>query len=114
MVNPNGWHGEMQGWTTDYGDKVVVEFDWMHQIKRKHDACSKFYTSVMTRELDHIPNHALARHLESATLKETTEGAWITRISRQGPSIALAQAAVIGWDQVAAQAKVKKGTLHTF
>jgi len=116
VCNPNGWHGEVQDWTTAYGDRTVVIFDWTHMIKRKHDACSKFYTSVLTGEITHDGDPAVARHLDSATQKETAEGAWITKASRTGPPIDLAVAAVVGWDQVTSDPRRRKrsGKLITF
>jgi phage terminase large subunit-like protein len=100
VVNPNGWHGEAQTWATAYGDRVVVLFDWMHQLKRRHDACSRLFTSVLTGEVGHDGDGAIARHLESATEKQTSEGAWITKASRTGPPIDLAVALVLVWDGI--------------
>jgi phage terminase large subunit-like protein len=116
VVNPNGWHGEAQDWAGAYGTRVVVLFDWMHQLKRRHDACSKFFTSVLTHDIGHDGDPALARHLESATEKETAEGAWITQSSRTGPPIVLAVAAVLSWDAYGALSgpRGKSATLVTF
>ena len=102
VINPNGWHSESLEWATAWGPRIVVTFDWTHQIKRKHDACSKFYTSVLTQTLTHDGDPVLARHLDSATMKETAEGAWITKIKRNGPPIDAAVCAVVGWDTYAA------------
>lgn len=108
VANPNGWHGEVSDWTDTYGDKVVVSFDWMHQLKRKHAACSQFFTSVVTGDLSHDGHPAIGRHLDSVTPKETAEGTWIERAERDGPAIALAVAAVLGWDQMAALGRKRK------
>lgn len=110
VVNPNGWHSEAQAWAGAYGAKVVVTFDWMHQIKRKHDACSRFYTSVLTGDIAHDGDPAIARHLDSATLKETSEGAWITKASRTGPPIDLAVSSVLAWDTYGALSGARKST----
>lgn len=116
VVNPNGWHSEAQAWANKYGAKVVVTFDWMHMLKRRHDACSRFYTSVLTGDIAHDGDPAVARHLDSATLKETSEGAWITKASRTGPPIDLAVSAVLAWDTYGAITGSKKttGRLVTF
>lgn len=110
VVAPNGWHGEASDWVDEYGDKIVVEFDWSRQAKRKHDACSKFYTSTLTKEVGHDGNEALARHLSNAVPKQTSEGDWIARNGRSGPPIALAVSAVLGYDAMAVLARTKKAT----
>lgn len=110
VVNPNGWHSEAQGWARAYGDRVVAEFDWMHQLKRRHDACSLFFTSVLTGEIVHGGDAVIGRHLDSATLKETAEGAWIMKASRTGPPIDLAVAGVLAWDARGALGSHKRGS----
>ena len=108
VVAPNGWHGEASDWVGEYGDKIVVEFDWSRQAKRKHDACSKFFTSTITKEVGHDGDETLARHLASAVPKETSEGTWIARNGRTGPPIVLAVSAVLGYDAMAALTRLGK------
>lgn len=103
VVNPNGWHGEASDWVDKFGDRIVVVFDWTHQIRRKHDACSKFFTAVVTGAVGHDGDSHITRHLDSASQKETSEGAWITKGDRNGPPIDLAVCAVMGYDLIGAE-----------
>ncbi len=49
------------------------------------EACSKAYTAIVNKELTHDGNPVLARHLGNAVVKETPEGAYITKDGRSSP-----------------------------
>jgi len=60
------------------------------------DACSRFYTAVVNKLVSHDGDPRLSRHLENSVVKETTDGAYITKDGRNSPrKIDLAVAAVI-------------------
>jgi phage terminase large subunit-like protein len=63
-------------------------------------ACSRFYTAVVTGQLSHDGDGALARHLANAVVKETVDGAYITKERLSSPhKIDLAVAAVVAYDR---------------
>lgn len=98
--DPPGWHAELGGWEDTYGDDVVIRFEW-NQRRRSSAACSRFYTAVVGGTLTHDGHPALERHLRNAAVKETAEGAYITKAGRHGPKIDLAVAAVGALEMVA-------------
>jgi phage terminase large subunit-like protein len=66
-------------------------------------ACSRFYSAVKTGDIAHDGNPVLARHLANAVLKETKDGAYITKDGRNSPrKIDVGLAAVIAYDRLAA------------
>lgn len=90
--DPFGWHAEGEEWADTYGETVVL---WETNLrKRMSMACSRFYTAVVAGELSQDGDSRLARHLRNAVVKETPEGAYITKAGRHGPKIDLAVAAV--------------------
>ncbi len=104
VCNPHGWISEVQEWGETYGS-ALVSFDWAHQAKRKADACSRFYSAVLDRKLTHDGDVRLSRHLSAAVVKETPEGAYITKGGRESPrKVELAVAAVMAFDQVKPEA----------
>jgi phage terminase large subunit-like protein len=99
VCNPMGWHEEISRWSRTYR-KRVAEFDWAHQLRRRADACSKFFTAVKTRALTHDGDPRMDRHLASAEVHEPREGAYITQGGRESSPISLAVAAVMAFDQI--------------
>lgn len=90
-----GWHREIQEWEERYGEDVVVGYP-TNSRPRMAEACSRFYSAVVTEALTHDDDERLARHLSNAIVKETSEGAYITKDGRMSPrKIDLAIAAVI-------------------
>lgn len=96
--DPNGWHREVADWENRYGDAVVR---WNpRQIGTVSAACSEFYSAVVNQRLSHDGDAALQRHLSNATVKETPDGAYITKEGRKSPrKIDLAYAAVIAYSR---------------
>ncbi len=100
VCNPMGWTSEVQTWTDAYGGSIVA-FDWAHQAKRKADACSRFYSAVIAGELTHDGDPRLARHLGAVVVKETPEGAYISKGGRESHrKVELAVAAVMAYDSM--------------
>ncbi len=91
-VDPPGWHAEVEVWEETYGE-AVIRFE-TNVRRRMSAACSRFYTAVVGGLLSHDGDPRLARHLRGAVVKETTDGAYITKSGRHGPKIDLAVAAV--------------------
>jgi len=92
--DPPGWHDEFDRWAEAYGDEVVVLWE-TNQRKRMSQACSRFYAAVVHGGLTQDGDPRLARHLRNAVVKETSEGAYITKDGRASPrKIDLAVAAV--------------------
>jgi phage terminase large subunit-like protein len=91
--DPFGWHREGEEWGEAYGDDVVVLWE-TNLRKRMAAACSRFYTAVVQRAVSQDGHPGLARHLRNAVVKETPEGAYITKAGRGGPKIDLAVCAV--------------------
>jgi phage terminase large subunit-like protein len=98
--DPFGWHAEGEEWAEAYGEPPVVLWE-TNLRKRMAAACSRFYTAVVAAGLTQDGDVRLARHLRNAVVKETPEGAYITKAGRHGPKIDLAVAAVGGFDLAA-------------
>ncbi|MGQ0669339.1 MAG: hypothetical protein ACT4PO_06665 [Actinomycetota bacterium] len=97
--DPYRWTSEIEAWAEAYGS-VVIEFPTAAP-KRMAPACARFYAAVVSGQgLTHDGNPALARHLHNAVTRETRDGAYITKETRDSPRrIDLAIAAVIAYDR---------------
>jgi phage terminase large subunit-like protein len=105
VCNPIGWTAEVQSWEDAYGGAIVA-FEWAHQMKRKAAACSRFYSAVIDKKLSHSGDPCLARHLGAVMVKETTEGAYISKGGRESMrKVELAVAAVMAYDQIGGTAE---------
>jgi phage terminase large subunit-like protein len=70
-------------------------------------AWSRFYAAVMNGDVSHDGDPRLARHLANAVIKETADGAYITKDGRNSPrKIDLAVAAVVAYERAGKQADV--------
>jgi len=97
--DPPGWHREVDDWSDRYGSPPVVMFE-TNKRAMMSAACSKFYTAVTNGQLSHDGDPRLARHLANAVVKETPDGAYITKDGRNSPrKIDLAVAAVVAYDR---------------
>lgn len=98
--DPNGWHSELAEWEERYGSPPVVVYE--PKPSNMDPACSRFHSAVLTKTLTHDGDPVLARHLANAVLKETRDGAYITKDGRNSPrKIDVAVAAVIAFDRAA-------------
>lgn len=99
VCDPWRWESEIEGWHETYGD-VVIEFP-TNSAKRMSQACSLFYGAVVQDELTHDGDPRMTRHLNNAVVKETRDGAYITKDGRNSPrKIDLAVAGIIGFSRV--------------
>ena len=63
-------------------------------------ACSRFYSAVMGGQLAHDGDARLARHLANAVLRDTAEGAYVTKDGANSPrKIDAAVAGVVAHDR---------------
>ncbi len=100
--DPPGWHREIEDWEERWGAPPVVRYETT-QRKRMAAACSKFFTAVVNRQVTHDGNQSLAEHLANAVVKETPDGAYITKEHRASKrKIDLAMGAVIDHDRATA------------
>lgn len=111
--DPPGWHDEIEGWETTYGD-AVVRFH-TNETKPMSQACTRFYGAVAPDSADqadgdtaeepvlpvtHDGNAALARHLRNAVPKKTPSGEVVTKESADSPrKIDLAIGAIVAYDR---------------
>jgi phage terminase large subunit-like protein len=101
--DPPGWHHEIDEWADWYGSPPVIEYVTTQRV-RMSAACSKLYTAVVNRAVEHDGNRDLARHIANAVVKETPDGAYITKDGRNSPrKIDLAVAAVLAYDRASAR-----------
>lgn len=99
--DPPGWHREIDEWADLYPDVVTTEYATNRRAFMAA-ACSRFYTAVETEGLTHDGDPRLARHLANAKIKETLDGAYVTKDGRNSPrKIDLVVAAVIALDRAA-------------
>ncbi len=99
--DPPGWHTEIEEWSDTYRDTVTVEFATNRRAFMAA-ACSRFYTAATSGGLTHDGDARLARHLANARLKETVDGAYITKDGRNSPrKIDIAVASVIAFERAA-------------
>lgn len=98
--DPPGWHREILDWMQRYGENVVVEFPTSTR-SRMVAATGQFYEAVMAGEVTHEDDPVLTRHMGNAVLKETPDGAHITKDGPNSPrKIDLAVCALVAHDQV--------------
>jgi phage terminase large subunit-like protein len=98
-ADPPYWAQQLQQWADAYGAERVLAFNTGVR-KRMAAACSSFYQAATTEGLTHDGHPGLARHIDNAVLKETAQGAYITKEDKASPKkIDAAIAAVIAWNR---------------
>ncbi len=100
-ADPPGWHAELDVWEDTWGE-AVIRWETNKRIAMSA-ACSRFYTATVQAGLSQDGDPRLARHLRNAAVKETADGAYITKAGRGGPKIDLAVAAVGALEMAAMQ-----------
>jgi len=94
-ADPPYWAQQLGRWADTFGEDRVVAFNTFVR-KRMAAACSSFYQLATSDGMTHDGNTALARHVGNAVLKETAQGAYITKEDKGSPrKIDAAIAAVI-------------------
>jgi phage terminase large subunit-like protein len=83
-ADPPFWSQQLQRWAELFGEDRVIAFNTFVR-KRMAAACSGFYQTVTQAGLTHDGAPGLARHLDAATVKETAQGAYITKESKSSP-----------------------------
>jgi phage terminase large subunit-like protein len=97
--DPPGWHREIEDWAERYGSPPIVYYE-TNKTTVMSSACSRFYTAVIENQLSHDGDDRLARHLSAAVIKETRNGAYVTKEDRSNPrKIDLAIAAIAAYDR---------------
>jgi phage terminase large subunit-like protein len=95
LCDRSRWFDYTERWYEKYGDVVI---DAGQDRRRSIDACALFYGAVMTQRLTHDGSADLTRHLANAVVKETADGAYITKDGRHSiHKIDLAWAAVTAY-----------------
>ena len=98
-ADPPYWAQQLQQWADAYGAERVLAFNTGVR-KRMAAACSSFYQAATTEGLSHDGHPGLARHIDNAVLKETAQGAFITKEDKSSPKkIDAAIGAVIAYNR---------------
>lgn len=96
-ADPPYWSQQLDRWMREYGEDRVIAFNTAVR-KRMAKACSSFYAAATTEAMSHDGHPGFARHLDNAVLRETAEGAYITKESKSSPKkIDAAVAGVIAY-----------------
>ncbi len=97
--DPPGWHREAEEWVAELGESVAIEFP-TNTRQRMAEACSRFYTGVMTGDLSHDGAEVLARHLRHCNTKTTPYGTVVTKTDKDSDlKIDAAVAAIVAYDR---------------
>lgn len=101
------WFDEYTRWAERFGEPPMLDFP--QSRKRMSDACATFYAAAVRGEYTHDGNPIWSRHLENAVVKETPDGAFITKDGRNSPrKIDLAVAGVMGLQELMAATAANK------
>jgi phage terminase large subunit-like protein len=104
-ADPPYWSQQLNRWMEQYGADRVLAFNTFVR-KRMAQACSSFYQAVTVEGVSHDGHPGLARHIGNAVLKETAQGAYITKEDKSSPrKIDAAIAAVIAYNRAAYHAQ---------
>jgi len=98
-ADPPYWSQQLARWAELYGEDRVLAFNTAVR-KRMAEACSSFYQAVVADAVSHDGHKGMARHIDNAVLKETAQGAYITKEDKSSPrKIDAAIAAVIAYNR---------------
>jgi len=104
-ADPPYWSQQLTRWMEQYGDDRVIAFNTFVR-KRMAAACSSFYQATSNEGLTHDGSPGLARHISNSVLKESAQGAYITKEDKSSPrKIDAAIAAVIAYNRAAYHAQ---------
>jgi len=97
-ADPPYWGQQITRWAELYGEDRVLAFNTFVR-KRMAAAVSAFYQAASSGNLSHDGDAGLTRHIQSATLKETAQGAYITKPPNSPMKIDAAIASVIAYNR---------------
>ncbi|HEY7822130.1 MAG TPA: hypothetical protein VIG24_04830, partial [Acidimicrobiia bacterium] len=98
-ADPPYWAQQLGRWAETFGEDRVLAFNTFVR-KRMAVACSSFYQAATSGGLTHDGHPGLSRHVGNAVLKETAQGAYITKEDKSSPrKIDAAIASVIAWNR---------------
>jgi phage terminase large subunit-like protein len=98
-ADPPYWAQQLTRWQEMFGEDRVIAFNTFVR-KRMAAACSSFYQAATSDGLTHDGHAGMARHIDNAVLKETAQGAYITKEDKSSPrKIDAAIGAVIAWNR---------------
>jgi phage terminase large subunit-like protein len=98
-ADPPYWAQQLTRWQEMFGEDRVIAFNTFVR-KRMAAACSSFYQAATSAGLTHDGHPGLARHIDNAVLKETAQGAYITKEHKSSHrKIDGGIAAVICWNR---------------
>jgi phage terminase large subunit-like protein len=104
-ADPPYWSQQLNRLMEQYGDDRVLAFNTFVR-KRMAAACSSFYQAASSDGFTHDGHPGLSRHVANAVLKETAQGAYITKEDKSSPrKIDAAIAAVIAYNRAAYHAQ---------
>ena len=99
VVDPMGWHNELQELEEKYGSEMILYFEGNYR-KKMAQACSRFYSAVMDQDLSHDGDFNLFQHLINCVPKETPQGTLVTKINKSSArKIDLAIASIMAFDR---------------
>lgn len=100
--DPPGWYAEINQWAETYGSPPIIEIPTNNRATMS-ELCSRLYTAIVNKGVTHDGNPRLAAHMANAMVKETPDGAYITKGNRHSSrKIDLAVAAVLAFGRAAA------------
>ena len=99
VVDPMGWHNELNELEEIYGSEMILYYEGNYR-KKMAQACSRFYTAVMEKDLSHDGDFNLFQHLINCVPKETPQGTLVTKINKSSArKIDLAIASIMAFDR---------------
>lgn len=100
-VDPPGWYSELDEWTKEYGEEVVIMFD-TNQPRRFAPACDRLRKAINEGEAKFggALGGNLREHLGNCVTRDTSSGTVIVKDDKVSPrKIDGAVAAIIGFDR---------------
>lgn len=98
VCDPPGWYAEIDEWGEIYTDSFTLMYP-TNRRRLMSEACSRFYSAVISKTLSHDGDERLARHIANTVVKETVDGRYITKDHPASlKKIDLAVAAVMAHD----------------
>jgi phage terminase large subunit-like protein len=81
-ADPAYWQDIVGRWAVEHGDKTVFEF-WTHRDTPMANAVERFRTGIQTRQIFHVGDKTLTRHVMNARTREVRAGAVLRKESKK-------------------------------